>query len=222
MLFRSMDREKVVEKSISLLKSYGYLVTTGVLTASDLGWPQTRSRHFLIASRIKQPIDVKYISEMLHNETKDVMWAIKDLLDLYGRDEIFDVVPKLTKENEKRVNWLFDNNSFELPNHIRPDCHKDGNTYPSVYGRMYPEKPAPTLTTGFQSPGRGRYVHPTQRRVLTAHEAARLQGFPDGFEFEASGKNLSRGMLQKWIGDAVPSILGYAAGIVAINSIAQY
>jgi hypothetical protein len=46
-----------------------------------------------------------------------------------------------------------------------------------------------------------------------------LQGFPDNFEFVAEYKEPTRAMLQKWIGDAVPSILGFVAGITAIDSI---
>lgn len=213
------DHNKVVEKTIAILKDHGYMVSSGVLSADDLGWPQTRSRHFLIASRIKQPLDLRLMAEAFQQKTRDVMWAIGDLQEKFGSDPLMDTVPRLTAENEKRINWLFDNKAYELPNHERPDCHKNGHTYPSVYGRIYADRPAPTLTSGYQSPGRGRFIHPTQRRVLTSHEAARLQGFPDNFEFVAEYKEPTRAMLQKWIGDAVPSILGFVAGITAIDSI---
>jgi DNA (cytosine-5)-methyltransferase 1 len=52
--------------------------------------------------------------------------------------------------------------------------------------------------------GQGRYVHPDERRTLTPHEAARLQTFPDWFEF---GKKRPRGVLAKAIGNAVPPLL---------------
>jgi DNA (cytosine-5)-methyltransferase 1 len=69
---------------------------------------------------------------------------------------------------------------------------------------------ANTITTGFASPGRGRYIHPTRQRALTAHEAARLQGFPDGFDFsDLSGKDLTNKSYGKLIGDAVPPPLGF-------------
>lgn len=215
----TLDQGKVVSKSISILKDNGYLVSSGVLSADDLGWPQTRSRHFLIASRIRQPLDIGFVAEIFKQQSRDVLWAIGDLRDKFGAHKLMDTVPQTTRENMKRIDWLFNNDAFELPNHQRPDCHKNGHTYPSVYGRMYPDKPAPTLTSGYQSPGRGRFVHPTERRVLTSHEAARLQGFPDNFEFVAQSKEPTRAMLQKWIGDAVPSILGYVAGVTAIDSI---
>ena len=73
------------------------------------------------------------------------------------------------------------------------------------------EQPSQTITTGFSTPGRGRYIHPERRRVITAHEAARIQSFPDSFRFVVNGHDPSRLALTKWIGDAVPPLLGYAA-----------
>lgn len=77
---------------------------------------------------------------------------------------------------------------------------------------MKPDQPAPTLTTGFMSPGRGRFIHPSERRMLTPREAARLQGFPNWFDFVKGGQT-NRSDLAKWIGDAVPSLMGYFAGL---------
>src|SRR5690606_17176087 len=126
---------------------------------------------------------------------------------------------ELSEENRARVDWLFDNDAYELALPQRPDSHKEGTTYTSVYGRMRKNEPAPTITTGFTSPGRGRYVHPTRRRVLTAREAARLQGFPDSYIFAPNSvETPSRAKLAKWIGDAVPMPLGYAAVLSAITN----
>jgi DNA (cytosine-5)-methyltransferase 1 len=122
-----------------------------------------------------------------------------------------DTVPALSEDNRTRIDWLFANDRHELPNEERPDCHKDGHTYPSVYGRMFWDKPSQTITTGFLSPGRGRYVHPTRPRVITPREAARIQAFPDSFRFVVDEQDPPRNALSKWIGDAVPPILGYAA-----------
>jgi DNA (cytosine-5)-methyltransferase 1 len=70
-----------------------------------------------------------------------------------------------------------------------------------MYGRIYWEKPAQTLTSGFGSMGQGRYIHPTRRRLLTPHEAARIQGFPDFFNFSAAATITS---LREMIANAVP------------------
>jgi DNA (cytosine-5)-methyltransferase 1 len=105
-----------------------------------------------------------------------------------------------------------------LPNALRPNCHRDGHTYPSVYGRLHWDRQSPTITTGFMSPGRGRYIHPSEQRVITAHEAARIQGYPDTFQFSANGTPPSKKQLSKWIGDAVPAWLGYVAVMTALSS----
>ena len=215
-----LDHGRVVRSSIQVLKDAGYFVTTGVLSADDFGWPQTRSRHFLIASKRKQPLNLEEVSQGFGRESRPLNWLIGDLEDKFNPDSLFDSAPTLSFENQKRIEWLFENNAYELANHVRPLCHQDGHTYPSVYGRLHGTKPSPTITTGFQSPGRGRYVHPSRPRVITAHEAARIQGFPDGFRFEVTeGKKLQRTHLQKWIGDAVPSILGYVAGLIALETL---
>ena len=83
---------------------------------------------------------------------------------------------------------------------------------------MHRDQPAPTITGGFLTPGRGRFIHPTQRRVLTPREAARVQGFPDWFNFSTkSAEPPSRTELGRWIGNAVPSVLGFVATLSALG-----
>ena len=212
------DKSGVVNSAIRLLEESGYCVSSGVLSASDLGWPQTRKRFFIVASKVSNPLDISLIAEEMRRKPLSIEWAIGDLIDQVDTENYMTQLPQMSHDNIKRVNWLFDENEYNLANSQRPDCHKDGTTYTSVYGRMYWDKPAPTLTTGFLSPGRGRYVHPLRRRVLTPLEAARIQGFPDWFQFKyLNGTHATRTSLSKWIGDAVPSILGAIATHAAIG-----
>ena len=69
--------------------------------------------------------------------------------------------PQLSEENLRRIDWLFDNEEYDLPNAERPDCHKEGTSYKAVYGRLRADRPSPIITTGFMTPGHGRYIHPT-------------------------------------------------------------
>ena len=94
-----------------------------------------------------------------------------------------------------------------MPNEIRPKCHQDGHTYRAVYGRMHGDKPAPTITTGFRSPGRGRYIHPSEPRTINIREAARIQSFPDWYFKDIDSLGLTKTHLDKIIGDAVPSMM---------------
>ena len=213
------DSSQVVATTRTLLRRADYEVTEGVFSAPDMGWPQTRKRYFLIARRSKAPISIQDVSAALRDEVvRGVLWAIEDL-EKVPFDNRLHIATTMSEENERRVQYLFDNDIYNLPNGERPDCHKEGTTYGAMYGRMYPDRPAPTITTGFMTPGRGRYVHPTQRRVMTPWEAARIQGFPDTYNFFADPKSPpTKQKLAKWIGDAVPSPLGYAAGISALGN----
>jgi DNA (cytosine-5)-methyltransferase 1 len=208
------DVDNVVESTREILLQNGYQVTGAVLAAHQLGWAQTRRRYFLIATLGHLPVDLDLVSKYFAHQPAPVSWALdKFKVSTENSNHIMNQIAEMSSLNQKRIDWLFDNDAYELPNHIRPDCHKDGHTYPSVYGRMKWTDPAPTLTTGFVSPGRGRFIHPKERRVLTPREAARLQGFPNWFDFSPAALAPSkRGQLAKWIGDAVPSILGYVAG----------
>ena len=207
------DRTGVVASTTTLLRAAGYKVETGVLKADQMGWPQRRSRFFLVASKETSPIPLAEVQRALASEARSVMWAIGEFEHVAPDDHMLRQ-PELSEENQRRINWLFENDEHNLANSERPECHQEGTTYTSVYGRLWEDRPSPTITTGFLTPGRGRYVHPTQRRVLRPREAARIQGFPDTYKFVGKdGEIPSSAKLVKWIGDAVPMPLGYAAGL---------
>lgn len=217
------DRSNVVESTISVLRAAGYDVDYEVMAADTFGGAQTRRRFFLIASReMTTPITLKLMKQVFAQPARSFGWATGDLVDLadFTSADIYNGVPNLSADNWKRIDYLFDSDSHDLPDAVRPDCHKNGHTYRAVYGRMYWDRPAQTITTGFLTPGRGRYVHPIRRRVITPHEAARLQSFPDTFRFVFEDWAPSRALLTKWIGDAVPPILGYAASMPLMVAIA--
>jgi DNA (cytosine-5)-methyltransferase 1 len=201
------DKFKVVDHATNILENHGYVVTGAKLIASDYGVAQSRMRHFLIASK-HSSAKVNGAFDAFKLPKITVGDVIEDLVGI-DIQSAFDTPSKLSDENVKRIRHLFENDSYKLPNYIRPDCHKNGHTYPSVYGRLNACGIANTITTGFASPGRGRYIHPSQERALTAHEAARLQGFPDSFRFTNSlGHDLNNTAYGKLIGDAVPPPLG--------------
>ena len=212
------DRSRVVQTAERLFEAAGYRVTTGVLAAHTLGWPQTRRRFFMVASLDSHPIPLAEVERALSDpQPRSVLWAIGGLETL-GSKDVLDQPTGHNHENQDRIDWLFDNDEYDLPLSERPECHKDGTTYRSVYGRMKPSDPAPTITTGFMSPGRGRFTHPTERRTLTAREAAVIQGFPYGYRFVTDPRNPpTRSQLAKWIGDAVPMPLGYAAALSVLG-----
>jgi CRISPR-associated endonuclease Cas1 len=78
--------------------------------------------------------------------------------------------------------------------------------YRGAYGRLDPEKPAPTITANCDNPSRGRFSHYSQLRGITTREAARLQSFPDHFSWPSPFRSL----VTTQIGNAVPPLLATA------------
>lgn len=85
----------------------------------------------------------------------------------------------------------------DLPPHLRT---KGG--YSGAYGRLTKDMVAPTITRWVFHPGSGRWGHPVDTRLLTIREIARIQSFPDSFEFVGSYVQRA-GQL----GNAVPPLL---------------
>lgn len=99
-------------------------------------------------------------------------------------------------------------NRFNIPNHLLPVCwerHKTGSG--EVMGRLRWDRPSVTIRTEFFKPEKGRYLHPTEHRALTHHEAARIQGLPDDYRWVGSKASIAR-----QIGNAVPVPLAEALG----------
>lgn len=212
------DHRNVLRNAKELFESSGYQVDDAVVDTMALGLPQTRKRHILIACKDSKP-DLVAITAAFKRPQRDLRWAIGDLIDVNPKD-LFDAGADLSDVNRKRIEYLFDNQEYDLPNEHRPDSHKNGHTYPSIYGRLRWDRPSGTITTGFNTPGRGRYIHPEVQRTITAHEAARIQGFPDTFEFRTiSGDTPSRSNLANMIGDAVPPQIGFVAGVAALAAL---
>jgi DNA (cytosine-5)-methyltransferase 1 len=88
--------------------------------------------------------------------------------------------------------------------HLVPRCwreHTSGSH--DVFGRLWWDRPAPTIRTEFYKPEKGRYLHPEADRSLTIREGALLQtmgsfDFPDEQAMTAVGRQ---------IGNAVPPLL---------------
>ena len=202
------DKHNVVETAKKELNKLGYYIDCGVITMSEIGVPQKRKRFFLIASR-KNKVSLARAITAHKCDVTTVSWAIDDLIAIDDKS-VFNTAANSSATNMKRINYLFDHDIYDLPNSERPDCHRlKKHSYTSVYGRMYWDQPSPTITGGFGSNGQGRFVHPKCRRTITPHEAARIQFFPDFFNFDG----VKRRELQQIIGNAVPSKASYIVGI---------
>lgn len=91
---------------------------------------------------------------------------------------------------------------------IRVSYRNGEGSRSTYYGRLHPDRPAYTITTYFNRPGNGCNIHYDtaggQHRVISEREAARLQSFPDVFEFLGAHTSIA-----KQIGNAVPPLLSF-------------
>ena len=81
---------------------------------------------------------------------------------------------------------------------------KINSVHSGSYGRLCWDEPATTITTRFDTPAGGRFIHPEENRTLSPREAARIQSFPDSFVFTGTRREISR-----QIGNAVPPKVSY-------------
>jgi len=115
-----------------------------------------------------------------------------------------DLDMQMVKSVPQGGNWK--NIPLSVPSKRLEQIRKSGGRT-TLYGRLSWKKPSFTVTTYFNRPGNGTYIHPDQDRVISAREAARLQSFPDNFVFSGS-----KGSLCVQIGNAVPPLLAYFLG----------
>jgi DNA (cytosine-5)-methyltransferase 1 len=200
------DSAGIVHSVEAIFREIGYTVNVGILDFAALGVPQRRRRMIMIATKGGE-VRLEELQAKYSIAERTIEWAIKDI-SCQSQDLLVDRVAVPQVQTKKRIDYLFDNHLYELPNEQRPSCHRDkSHSYNTVYGRLRWDRLAQTITSGFYCMCMGRYVHPEQRRTLTAHEAARLQFFPDFFDFTPAQ---SRTKLAEIIGNAVPPKGAYA------------
>jgi DNA (cytosine-5)-methyltransferase 1 len=204
------------------LKKYAF--NYGVLNAADYGVPQKRRRGILIA--VRGVNEVPWPPPPTHGPKAETG---ADYVTV--RDVIRDLPPYPTTTeielDDSGVQLLHigrnprpmsleryraipeGGNRFSLAERrpdLLPRCWANKPTGTAdVMGRMWWDKPSPTIRTEFFKPEKGRYLHPTADRPITHREAARLQSFPDSFKFCGTKIEIAR-----QIGNAVPPGLAEA------------
>lgn len=209
------DKEQVVQHVQDDLIKLGYKVDIGIVDLVKIGVPQTRRRLILLASLHGDYSVEKIQEEYTVGQERTVEWAISDLEDIVP-STLIDTPSVPSKVNQQRIHYLFEHDVYDLPDEERPPCHRNKkHSYNSIYGRLRPDKPSQTITRGFYNNCMGRYVHPTQERTLTAHEAARLQFFPDYFDFSSVSSRTALGVI---VGNAVPMKLPYVYALALLSN----
>ena len=203
------DRGHAVSRTKNALKSLKYhILFDDVVDLAELGIPQRRRRHVLVRPLKRS----QKLTDLLsyRRPKRSVSWAIGDLLK-GSNPSIMDRCPGQTKRAKRRIRYLFEHRAYNLPNRMRPACHRSIITLTiqcmAVFGGVSQRK---TITTGFMCMGQGRFVHPKKQRTLTAREAARLQFIPDFLDF---GEKNGVALLAEAIGNAVPPKLTYVLAL---------
>jgi DNA (cytosine-5)-methyltransferase 1 len=93
---------------------------------------------------------------------------------------------------------------------------KINSVHSGSYGRLCWDEQAATITTRFDTPAGGRFIHPVENRTLSPREAARIQSFPDDFVFSGDKRSISR-----QIGNAVPPKVSFFLARLVKNILAE-
>lgn len=206
------------------LKKRGYTCSTWKLNATDYGVPQLRHRLFVIGSLHGRHVESPDPTVLEHVTVRE---AISDLPVLANGASV-DRLPYRCKANSdysRRMRGSLRQSSghlvtrnneriIERYQHIPPGgnwedipeklmCnYKDrSRCHTGIYHRLDDNRPSVVI---------GNYrknmlIHPSEDRGLSVREAARLQSFPDSYEFYGS-----IGFQQQQVGNAVPPLLAKA------------
>lgn len=211
---------------VKTLQRLEYHVDWKIVKCEEYGVPQFRRRLVLLASRLGelQVPEGKFRSEAKWKTVRDTIGKLPKLKS--GEEHSVDrlhVAAQLSDLNLKRIKATKPDggNRHDWPDELVLDCHKksSGQRYHSIYGRMWWDRPSPTMTTLCTGIGNGRFGHPEQDRSITLREAALLQSFPRSYEFWPSNVKLNRGAVSRMIGNAVPPKLAKAIGKAILDHV---
>ncbi|KAA1054432.1 DNA cytosine methyltransferase [Azospirillum argentinense] len=221
-----LAKQAVFERFVSELEEAGYSVFYRVVDCADYGVPQHRHRLVLLASK-HGPIEM--IAPIVKPERRQtVRRVIGSLPPLRAGemcpDDPLHLASTLSPLNLQRICASKSGGTWrDWKEDLVADCHKkkSGKTYPSVYGRMAWDEPAPTMTTQFFGFGNGRFGHPQQNRAISLREGAILQSFPRNYKFVAKDEPIYIKTVGRLIGNAVPVKLGKAIGMSILDHVQQ-
>ena len=230
--FASIESGKFLRRLLRALRARHYFAGFAILEATRFSVPQRRRRLVVIAGKVKKKLrNVLAALQQQRGDTLSVGQAFGDLPNEQAECAVYMSEPAncfqtMMRQRETRVaqchlaanlgirnlrrirhvppggNWR------DIPRRLLPPGMRRArlSDHTTRYGRLHKSRPAFTLLTKCD-PHWGCFVHPTQDRVITVREAARLQSVPDHVEF--LGHLISSYRL---VGNAVPPLL--AKGIL--------
>ena len=194
------------------LRESGYKITPHLYKAEQYGIPQTRHRVIIVGIRDDLDVEFKIPDPAMYAGDISVATAFASIKPGSPNSEV-------RKLNEKVVRRL----SYIMPGENVWDAEEAGRLpdelkirtktkISQIYRKLHPDKPAYTVTA---AGGGGTFMYHWENRELTNRERAKLQTFPDEYEFV--GKYSS---VRKQIGMAVPCRLANIVTTAVLNSFA--
>lgn len=215
----SHDNGKTLQGMISILDEIGYnVVPVEVLKAINYKVPQKRERLILVG--IRKDIKIKYEYPKPYKKIYNLSDALKKG-ELFASNVPVSVGAKYP-ESKKQVLDLVPPKGYwrDLPLHIQKDFMGAsfylGGGKTGMARRIGWDEPCLTLTCSPAQKQTER-CHPDETRPFTVREYARIQTFPDDWQF--SGPMAQQ---YKQIGNAVPVNLGREVGYSIIKFLNDY
>ena len=215
--------ESPLKSFLKFLDDEKYAYDHKVINASHYGVPQTRRRFLLIASRVTKNVSLPKA------DTKSSPPTVRQFIGDKKRfkpisaghkdtTKFLHTAAGLSVNNQKRLHLTthdggtraaWRDTDLQIPAYIGKD-----NYFHDVYGRMFWDKPGPTITTKFYSITNGRFAHPDEDRAISLREGATLQTFDLSYEFFSK----SVASAARIIGNAVPPRLARKIASTILNS----
>lgn len=194
---RSANEGNAFQVIMNDLKAAGYKIYPNLYKFEEYGVPQARHRVIIVGIRSDLPYEFKIPSTAPY-KTADVSCRNAIENPPIPEDAFNNEITKQSKTVVERLQHIKPGqNAFtaDLPEHLQLNVR--GAKISQIYKRLDPTKPAYTVTG---SGGGGTHIyHWSEPRALTNRERARLQTFPDSFNFQGSKESV-----RKQIGMAVP------------------
>jgi DNA (cytosine-5)-methyltransferase 1 len=200
------DKGRTLSTMINVLEDFGYLVSHKILKAQYFDVAQKRERLVIIGVKKNLNKDIAFPKEK--NYTVSLREALREVPKSFGQN--------YTKQKKTIMQKIPQGGYWrDLPQPIRKE-YMGGSYYlgggkTGMARRLSWDEPSLTLTCNPAQKQTER-CHPSETRPLTVREYARIQSFPDSWEFSGS-----MSAQYKQIGNAVPVNLGYYIGKTIIS-----
>lgn len=206
---------EVKDSIIARFTKMGYSVQYKILCAADFGVPQNRKRVIFVGLKDGNKT---FSYPMPTNKMVTCEMALSDLPPLV--DELGEEIQEYISTPQNDYQSIMRENSNTVKNHVAaahsekvqhiislvpdggnykdlPEEYRNSRNFHVAWTRFASQKPAPTIDTGHR-----HHFHYKYNRVPTVRECARIQSFPDNFEFLGNKTQQFR-----QVGNAVPPLM---------------